>query len=242
MKQLPRRGRAPGSPRHADCYLKTQRVVNPPDTWIRAQNAFEPIVDPATFQAVQQVIEARSRRYSDSELLEALGALLRSHGMLSGLLIDEHETMPSSHAYRTRFGSLVRAYQLVGYTPSRDYEYVAINKALRKLHPDVVSRTIADIQNLGGDVRRDAASDLLVLNDEIRIRREPVQSRQRHHQPRWALLRPVARDRWRELVAAWAVRRNSPSLAARISTSRNPPHSVPSLPAAGSSRRHQSAA
>ncbi|MGE0705461.1 MAG: recombinase family protein, partial [Vicinamibacterales bacterium] len=149
--------------------LKAQRVVNPPERWIRAQNAFEPIVDSATFQAVRQVIEARSRRYSDSELLEALGALLRSHGTLSGLLIDEHDTMPSSHTYRTRFGSLVRAYQLVGYTPSRDYEYVAINKALRQLHPDVVSRTIAAIQDLGGGVRRDTASDLLVLNDEITV-------------------------------------------------------------------------
>jgi DNA invertase Pin-like site-specific DNA recombinase len=149
--------------------LKAQRVVNPPDMWIRAQNAFEPIVDLDTFQAVQQIIETRSRRYSDHELLDALGTLLKTHGTLSGLLIDEHDTMPSSNAYRARFGSLVRAYQLVGYTPSRDYQYLEINKDLRRRHPDVVSRTIAAIEDLGGGIRRDAISDLLVLNDEVTV-------------------------------------------------------------------------
>jgi len=40
--------------------------------------------------------------------------LLRKHGRLSGLLIDETETMPSTSRYSTRFGSLVRAYTLLG--------------------------------------------------------------------------------------------------------------------------------
>ncbi|WP_300983940.1 hypothetical protein [Roseicyclus sp.] len=40
--------------------------------------------------------------------------------------------MPSSSAFRNRFGSLLRAYQMIGYEPERDYRYVEINRVLRQ--------------------------------------------------------------------------------------------------------------
>ena len=43
--------------------------------------------------------------------------------------------MPSSSTFRHRFGSLIRAYQLVGYTPDRDFRYMETNRALRAVHP-----------------------------------------------------------------------------------------------------------
>ena len=49
--------------------------------------------------------------------LTRLKELWSRHGRISGLLIDEQDSMPSSTAFRYRFGSLIRAYQLVGYTP-----------------------------------------------------------------------------------------------------------------------------
>src|SRR3546814_5921637 len=75
--------------------------------------------------------------------------------------------MPSSSTFRHRFGSLVRAYQLVGYAPSRDYRYIETNRTLRTLHPDVVAQVIADIGAAGGTVRRDPVTDLLHINDEF---------------------------------------------------------------------------
>lgn len=149
--------------------LKNQRVNNPPDMWIRAPGAFEPIVAPAVFDAVRQIVETRCRRYSDQELLDALADLLRTHGALSGLLIDEQDAMPSSQAYRVRFGSLVRAYQLVGYSPARDYRYIEINRLLRRRHPDVVSRVTTAIQELGGHIRPVPGSDLLRVNEEFSV-------------------------------------------------------------------------
>ena len=44
-------------------------------------------------------------------------------GVLSGLIIDEQDNLPSSSAFRNRFGSLLRAYQMIGYEPERDYRY-----------------------------------------------------------------------------------------------------------------------
>jgi hypothetical protein len=63
---------------------------------------------------VQEIILARAKRYSDEEMLDRSGEILAQHGRISGLLIDEQEDAPSSAAFRHRFGSLVRAYQLIG--------------------------------------------------------------------------------------------------------------------------------
>ena len=90
-------------------------------------------------------------------------------GDASGLVIDERDNMPSSAAYRGRFGSLLRAYTLVGYSPGRDYDYVEINRLLRAMHPQVVSDTIAAIEQAGGFVCEDPATGILTINDEFTV-------------------------------------------------------------------------
>lgn len=147
--------------------LKAKRVVNPPDMWVRGDGAFEPIVERDFFDAAQRIILERSRRFTDEELLARLSALLDEKGWLSGLVIDEVEDMPSSSTFRHRFGSLVRAYQLIGYAPSRDYRYIETNRTLRKIHPNVVTQVIADIAEAGGSVRLDPLTDLLHINEEF---------------------------------------------------------------------------
>ena len=147
--------------------LKKHRVVNPPECWVRADSAFEAIVAPEVFVAARLRIEERNRRFSDSEMLDLLRDLLGRTGWLSGIVIDEAEGMPSSSAYQHRFGSLIRVYALVGYTPPRDYTYIEINRKLRALHPCVVADTIARIETIGGTVIRDPVTDLLTVNDEF---------------------------------------------------------------------------
>ncbi len=76
----------------------------------------------------QGVITERSRKLSDEALLAKLCDLHSQKGWLSGVLIDESDDMPSSSAYRYRFGNLVRVYTLIGYTPDRDYRFIEINR------------------------------------------------------------------------------------------------------------------
>ncbi|QCB44164.1 recombinase family protein [Sphingomonas sp. PAMC26645] len=149
--------------------LKKQRVVNPPDMWIRRTGAFEAIVDPGLFEAAQTILAERARRFSDSDLLTMLSDLLSAKGVLSGMIIDEVESMPSTAAYRHRFGSLLRAYQLIGYTPDRDFRYVETNRQLRLMHPEVVASTVLGIEAVGGHVSVDGTTDLLVVNHEVTI-------------------------------------------------------------------------
>jgi hypothetical protein len=149
--------------------LKKLRVKNTTDMWIKKEGAFESIVPPDVFYTAQGIVRARAYRYTNEELIERLRTLFQNRGFLSGLIIDETDGMPSTSIYSHRFGGLVRAYQMVGFTPDRDYRYLETNKFLRRFHPEIVSQTESQIARLGGIVRRDPATDMLRVNNEFGI-------------------------------------------------------------------------
>ena len=151
------------------CKLKKRRVNNDPDMWVRAEGVFEAIVETRYFYTAQAIIVERSRKLSDEGLLTKLKELHQRKGWLSGILIDEMDHMPPSSAYAHRFGSLIRAYQMIGYTPDRDYRYIEINRHLRKIYPGIVEDAIRRIEELGGSVHREVTSDLIFVNDEISV-------------------------------------------------------------------------
>ncbi|MCS6245247.1 MAG: recombinase family protein [Opitutus sp.] len=147
--------------------LKRKHVQNPPDMWIRVQGAFPAIVSAEDFTRVQEVIIARAKRFSDDEMLDKLRDVLRQHGHISGVIIDEREDLPSSAAFRNRFGSLVRAYQLIGYVPETDFSFIEVNRFLRQKHPEVVQEVITELAKIGVRVQRDPETELLVLDQEL---------------------------------------------------------------------------
>ncbi|MEQ1519561.1 MAG: recombinase family protein [Usitatibacteraceae bacterium] len=149
--------------------LKKKRVRNDPGMWIRAQGVFQAIIERDLFEAARSIIGARSFRLSDEEMIVALKSLYERQGQLSGLIIDECDGLPSSSAYNSRFGSLLRAYSLVGFTPHRDYRYVAINRALRKLHPDILREVIQGLNDQGSVTVQDLETDSLIINDEFSV-------------------------------------------------------------------------
>lgn len=149
--------------------LKKRRVVNEREMLVRADGVFEAIVETSYFYMAQNIIAERSRKYSDEELLSKLQNLHQRKGWLSGILIDEAEEMPSSSAYAHRFGSLLRAYELVEYTPNRDMRYIETNRHIRSLYPDICEGVIQSIQDLGGSVHREVASDIIFVNDEVKV-------------------------------------------------------------------------
>lgn len=146
--------------------LKHRRVRNPQEKWIRAEGVFEAVVPRETFDQAREIILSRSIKLSDEEMLRRLQFLLQERGAVSGLVIDERPGMPSSSAYRTRFGSLLRAYELVGYRPRRDYRYIEINRQLRQLHPEIVAQIRAGIESGGGSLAL-AGDGLLKVNGEL---------------------------------------------------------------------------
>jgi DNA invertase Pin-like site-specific DNA recombinase len=146
--------------------LKRKRVKNPPEMWICRANAFEALVSPEIFEKAQQIDSERHKHYSDDDLLARLRALLQRVGYLSGFAIDEAEDMPSSAVYQSRFGSLPRAYSLIGWHPGRDYRYLEINRNIRAQHKALVRSILDQLGAQGVPVNRDDKTDLLTINSE----------------------------------------------------------------------------
>ncbi len=149
--------------------LKRKHVENPPEMWVRAEGAFAPIVEPNVFFMAHGIILARSRKLTDDEMLAKLRDVLKAHGKISGILIDEAEGLPSSAAFRHRFGSLVAAYRLIGHDPKVDYRFIEINRKLRQQHPELVASVIAQIRALGATAVQDEQTGLLSINDELYV-------------------------------------------------------------------------
>ena len=168
--------------------LKRKHVTNPPEMWVRKDGAFKAIVDVEDFYRAQGIILQRARRYSNEEMLAKLRVLYQQHGRVSGILIDEADDMPCASAYRARFGSLVSAYRLVGYTPEVDYSFIEINRRLRALHPEIVEGVVRQLHEQGSTVEQDDETGLLLVNGEITV--SLVVSRCTHTQAgsqRWCL-------------------------------------------------------
>lgn len=146
--------------------LKKKRVRNPSDMWVRRDGAFAPIIDPTLFYTARGIIIERARRYTNEEMLAKLKAVLEQHGTLSAELIDNTEGMPASSSYQSRFGSLVKAYQAVGYVPDRDYRYIEVNQHLRTLRPPFVNDMVRKLEEMGATISRREGTGQLLINGE----------------------------------------------------------------------------
>jgi DNA invertase Pin-like site-specific DNA recombinase len=146
--------------------LKRKHVRNTPDMWVRADGAFPALVSPESFYTARGIIQERSRRLSNEEMIDRLKRLVDQHAVLSAHLIDSNDDLPNSATYRHRFGSLIEAYKLAGYSPMRDYRYIEINRDLRALYPQLVADVMSRLNAVGATVTQDSTSDLLLINGE----------------------------------------------------------------------------
>lgn len=146
--------------------LKRTHVQNTPDMWVRADGVFDAIVPHDLFFMARGIIQERNRRFTDEELIERLKSLAKKHPTLSAAVIDAAEDVPTSSTFRSRFGSLIRAYRLAGYAPDRDYRYIEINRHLREMYPGLVHDVKQRLDSVGATVTQDTETDLLLINGE----------------------------------------------------------------------------
>ena len=149
--------------------LKSRLVKNPKHEWVRCDKAYKPIISKKKYNKAQEIIQLRSIHLTNEDLLEKLKQKLESNGKLSGFIIDEDDTGPSSSVYRTRFGGLLRAYTLIGYKPEHDYSYIQINEALRSFYSGIIEDFKGEILKSNCYIDEYKYAPMLYINDELLI-------------------------------------------------------------------------
>jgi DNA invertase Pin-like site-specific DNA recombinase len=138
------------NPKYTGCHvwgrtssrLYTRPMRLPKSGWILKHGAFEPIIDAETFAEAQKILAKRTFNLSDTELLESLRALLASKGRRSLTIIKNSPDVPSPSTFRFRFGSLRRAYELIGYRRPEHFSDGDTRHRVRALRDELFARIV----------------------------------------------------------------------------------------------------
>ena len=134
--------------------LGTSSVRVPRSEWVLKPLAFEPIVSQEVHERARQVLLHRVTNKPDTEVLEALRRLLFVHGRLSLSLIKSSPETPSPSTYRSRFGSLRRAYELIGYGKPSDFGAIDLRQRTQAIREQVLRDVKAAYPEMVTIIRR----------------------------------------------------------------------------------------
>jgi DNA invertase Pin-like site-specific DNA recombinase len=140
------------SPKYTGCHvygrtsikLSTPRVNLPRSEWVLTPGAFEPLIDQSQFSEAQKILRERTFNKADEELLDGLRALLASNGRLSRTAIRDSAEVPSPSTYVYRFGSLQKAYEMIGYGHPEDFSCsIDLRRKTQALREELMARISA---------------------------------------------------------------------------------------------------
>ncbi len=131
--------------------LGQKQVRNPPDMWVRHNQAFKPIVSPALFAKAQKAMAELShgRERTDQEILDRLETLYRRKGRLSMRIMAAAKDVPDWTVYARRFGSLSKAYKKIGYKLKGRYSFTENAEKIDSVICLVAKRIIASLGRRG---------------------------------------------------------------------------------------------
>jgi hypothetical protein len=158
-------------PKYVGCNVYgryTQKLYTPPkrkpqSEWTVVPDAFEPLVDLATYAKAQRIMERAARGFprnrSDNDLLDALRAILARKGRITIDLIKDSPKTPSAQTYNTRFGNVSHAYELIGYSGFWRSDWLETRRRIQALRDDLMRKIVelnptqVSIENRGGGYR-----------------------------------------------------------------------------------------
>ncbi len=148
-------------PKYAGCHvfgrtsskLYTPMVRLPKSAWVLTPGAFQPIVDHATFSKRRESCRT-GRSTSRMRPCWMVRTLLATKGRLSLNIIKNSKDVPSPSTYRHRFGSLRRAYELIGYGRADQFGPIDLRRRTQALREDLISQIAAMLPNDVSVVRR----------------------------------------------------------------------------------------
>jgi hypothetical protein len=151
--------------------LYTPTVRLPKSDWLVSPGAFEPVLEYSTFLEAQRILQSRTINKSDEELLGVLRRLLAREGRLSLRLVKESPDLPSPSTYRLRFGSLRKAYELIGYGCPDQFGAIDLRRRTQALREELIDKIVELFPDEGSIVRRGAR-----WRSRLRLRNRPTVS------------------------------------------------------------------
>jgi hypothetical protein len=94
------------------CRLRGKRITNSPDSWVRVENAFEPLIMRSMFDAAQGLRALRKSKLDDEAVLRGLRRIHRHRGRITRALVHNDPELPSISFIRKRFGTFSAAKEL----------------------------------------------------------------------------------------------------------------------------------
>ncbi|MCA1512177.1 recombinase family protein [Bradyrhizobium sp. NBAIM01] len=147
-------------------YLRQRRVINGKAKWIRKEGTLEPMVPRDVFDNAQRIIERRVRlKLSSDMLLKKLRVLQLRLGTLSADAINRAKGVPCASIYERRFGSLRKAYALIGFDPPGDYSYLDTRGDRVSLIHQLAARIAAGVPNVGSNLIAERTGGCLAAKD-----------------------------------------------------------------------------
>jgi Recombinase len=149
--------------------LRSKKVRNPSDLWIRSEGCIEPIIDRDVFFGVKERFKEHRVTISDEEMLVRLRKALMEKGSLTGGIIDATPSLPSSSTYRRRFGTLRNLYRLIGYNNAKHWGDLEAYQRWADLNRANGTLLCKAFEKAGARATFDASIELLRVNDAVNI-------------------------------------------------------------------------
>jgi Recombinase len=105
-------------------YLGQKKVNNPQHLWVRGVAAIDPIVDRSLFARAQKIMAERYVTIPEDQMLLRLRVTLHRKGRLDSSIINSAAGVSHASSYVKHFGSLRKAYALIGYTAPHDCDWI----------------------------------------------------------------------------------------------------------------------
>jgi DNA invertase Pin-like site-specific DNA recombinase len=147
--------------------LGQKLVKNPFDHWVRSDLVLDPIIDRNLFDRARKIMDDRYVSIAEEEMLLRLRVLLKRKGKLTSRIVNDAAGLPSTMSYVKHFGSLRKAFALIGYTPARQYDFVDQRGHWAEILAEHASQVA---EALSGE--KDGAAQLLDGGNSIQVNRK----------------------------------------------------------------------
>ncbi len=132
--------------------LRKKSVKNPPEMWVRRDNAFPAIIGAETFDKAQFITADRAHRYTDAELQAALDALLKRKGRLSLSILRQSPEVPCPDVYQKHYGGLGAAYRAIGTSRKAIFHTWRAYARLHAIRQQLVAQLVKELVTAGATV------------------------------------------------------------------------------------------